>query len=111
MRDRTRLGAAALTCAGLMLATLSVTPVSAWDRGVVETFAVLPAGTPMIEGLTVGRDGNVYVTTFDPRPTATPPAQLFVFNDDGKLLRQVAIQGSTAATLGLAFHPSTHVLL
>ncbi|MFL5070095.1 MAG: SMP-30/gluconolactonase/LRE family protein, partial [Xanthobacteraceae bacterium] len=60
---------------------------------------------------TVGGDGNVYVTTFDPRPTATPPAQLFVFNDDGKLLRQVAIQGSTAATLGLAFHPSTHVLL
>src|SRR5215208_4057445 len=91
MRDRTRLGAAALTCAGLMLATLSVTPVSAWDRGVVETFAVLPAGTPMIEGLTVGRDGNVYVTTFDPASTTGAPALLFVFNDNGELLRRVTI--------------------
>ncbi|MFL5101798.1 MAG: hypothetical protein ACJ8E5_14485, partial [Xanthobacteraceae bacterium] len=101
MRDRTRLGAAALTCAGLMLATLSVTPASAWDRGVVETFAVLPAGTPMIEGLTVGRDGNVYVTTFDPASTTGAPALLFVFNDNGELLRRVTIAGSSPATLGL----------
>ena len=112
MQDRRRqLSLAALTCVGLTLSVLSVTPVSAWDRGNVETFAVLPAGTATIEGLTVGPNGNVHVTTFDPRPTATPPAQLFVFNDNGKLLRQVSIQGSTAATLGLAFHPTTHALL
>jgi sugar lactone lactonase YvrE len=101
---------AALTCASLMLSTLSVTPASAWDRGNVETFAVLPAGTPMIEGLTVGRDGNVYVTTFNPTATSGN-SLLFVFNDNGKLLRQVTIQGSSPATLGLAFHPTTHILL
>jgi streptogramin lyase len=111
MRDRTRLRAAALTCAGLMFSPLSATPASAWDRGEVETFAVLPAGTPMIEGLTVGRDGNVYVTTFDPASTTGAPALLFVFNDNGRLLRRVSIVGSSPATLGLAFHPTTHTLL
>jgi sugar lactone lactonase YvrE len=109
-RFKERLGLASLLCASLAI-LMSYTPASAWDRGNVEIFAVLPAGTPTIEGLTVGQEGNVYVTTFDPRPTATPPAQLFVFNDNGKQLRQVAIQGSTAATLGLAFHPSTQILL
>jgi streptogramin lyase len=109
MRDRTRLGAAALTCAGLMLSTLNVTPANAWDRGEVETFALLPAGAPKIEGLTVGGDGNVYVSTFD--PTGPAPAQLFVFNQDGEQLRRVNIAGSSQATLGLAFHPTTHVLL
>ena len=112
MRDRIRrLGVAALTCVSLTLAALSVTPASAWDRGEVETFVVLPAGTPMIEGLTVGRDGNVYVTTFDPASTTGAPALLFVFNDNGRLLRRVTIAGSSPATLGLAFHPTTHMLL
>src|SRR5262249_8180205 len=39
-------------------------PALALDRGHVETFAVLPAGASGPEGLTVGADGNVYVTTF-----------------------------------------------
>jgi len=102
---------AALMCAGLMVSTLPVTPASAWDRGEVETFAVLPPGTPMVEGLTVGPDGNVYVTTFNPTATSGS-ALLFVFNDNnGKLLRRLTIQGSSPATLGLAFHPSSHLLL
>ena len=98
---------AALLPAVLVLGSF---PAAAWDRGEVETFAVLPAGTPMIEGLTVGRDGNVYVTTFNPTATSGN-SLLFVFNDNGKLLRQVTIAGSSPATLGLAFHPTTHILL
>jgi sugar lactone lactonase YvrE len=101
---------AALTCVSLAILTLSITSASAWDRGKVETFAVLPAGTPTVEGLTVGQDGNVYVTTFDPTG-AFPNSQLFVFNDKGNLLRQVTIVGASPATLGLAFHPNTHTLL
>ena len=107
-----RLRSVAAAFAALLPATLLLGsgPAGAWDRGEVETFAVLPAGTPMIEGLTVGRDGNVYVTTFNPTATSGN-ALLFVFNDDGELLRQVTIQGSSPATLGLAFHPTTHILL
>jgi sugar lactone lactonase YvrE len=87
-----------------------MTPAKAWDRGDVDTFAVLPDGTPKIEGLTVGPDGNVYVTTFDPTGPAAP-SQLFVFKDDGRLLRHVTIAGSSQATLGLGFNPVTHQLL
>ena len=102
-------GLAALTCTGLFL-TFNPTSATAWERGPVDSFAVLPAGAPKIEGLTVGDDDNVYVSTFDPTATSGS-AQLFVFRKDGKLLRNVSIAGSSPATLGLAFHPVTHALL
>jgi outer membrane protein assembly factor BamB len=98
-----RLISFALVCAGLVAASWTVTPASAWDRGSVQTFAVLPEGAPKLEGLTVGDDGNVYVSTFD--PTGSAPSQLFVFNDNGRLLRNVTIVGSSPATLGLGFSP------
>ncbi len=99
---------AALVCAGLMLCNASA---QAWDRGDVDTFAVLPAGSPMIEGLTIdARDGKVYTPTFDPTG-ASGPAKLFTFSEDGNLIRTVTIQGASSATLGLAFHPMTHALL
>ena len=79
---------------------VSISSLDAWDRGNVETFAVLPEGAPKIEGLTVGNDGNVYVSTLDPT-AVSGSAQLFVFNDGGKLLRNVTIAGSSPATLGL----------
>jgi sugar lactone lactonase YvrE len=99
----------AIACVGLSIVTFNSNPASAWNRGPVETFAVLPAGAPKIEGLTVGNDGNVYVSTFD--PTGTAAAQLFVFKKDGKPLRNVTIGGASPATLGLAFHPTTGTLL
>jgi SMP-30/gluconolaconase/LRE-like protein len=105
-----RLISVALTCASLACAARTVIPASAWDRGSVQTFAVLPEGAPKVEGLTVGDDGNVYVSTFDPTgPTA--PSKLFVFKDDGTLLRSVTIANSSHATLGLGFNPRTNQLL
>jgi sugar lactone lactonase YvrE len=77
-------------------------------------FATLPAGATGPEGLTVGPDGNVYVTTFGFNATgaASGNGQLYVFDDDnGRLLRQVNIQGSSVHLLGLAFHPTTGALL
>src|SRR3981081_1159950 len=79
----------------------------AWNRGEVETFAVLPAGSSGPEGLEVDSSGQVYVTTFGftSAGEAPGPGQLFVFNAEGRLLRQVAIAGSSAHLLRLRFHP------
>ena len=60
-----KIGAAAL---GLMIGVLAAAPASAWKRGPVQVLAVLPDVTPgvksSVEGLTVGPDGNIYVSTF-----------------------------------------------
>jgi sugar lactone lactonase YvrE len=104
-----------LAAAFAMLSILSsILPASAWDRGEVETFAVLPQGATGPEGITVGPDGNVYVTTFgfNSSGPVAGPGQLYVFRDrDGRLIRQVSVAGSSAQLLGLAFHPTTDALL
>lgn len=81
----------------------------AWDRGKVERFATLPAGSPNPEGITVDRNGDVYVTGFN--PLVAGPGKVFVFDDDGELKRVLTVAGSSNALLGIAFHPMTHQLL
>jgi sugar lactone lactonase YvrE len=85
----------------------------AWDRGKVDILTVLPAGSTGPEGLTVGPDGNIYVTTFgfNSQGSVSGPSQLFVIRPDGSLVRQVAIQNSTAHVLGLEFNPKTADLI
>ncbi len=98
----------ALGSAGVLVSLLLiVVPAAAWDRGHAETFAILPAGSTGPEGLTVGADGNVYVTTFgfNSAGAVTTPSQLLVFRPNGSLLRQVSIQNASPHTLGLAFNP------
>jgi len=107
LNGKGRLGLAILACVGLAT-SISTTPAAAWDRGAVQTFA-LPQGAPMVEGLTVGPDGNVYVSTFNPAGSGN--SQLFTFSKEGRLLKGVTIQGSSSAMLGLAFRPGTDVLL
>jgi DNA-binding beta-propeller fold protein YncE len=99
-----------------LLALLSIGaagPATAFDRGNVQTFAVLPVGSSGPEGLTVGPDGNVYVTTFgfNAQGQVAGPSQLFVFAPNGQQIRDVAIAGATAHTLGLGFNPVTGDLL
>ena len=58
----------------------------------------------MVEGLTVGPDGNVYAATFNPAGSpgnhnCSPSTR------QGSLLKQVNIQGSSSAMLGLEVHP------
>ena len=83
---------------------------SAWDRGKVERFATLPAGALNPEGIAVEpRSGDVYVTGFN--PAGTGPAQIYVFDDDGRFKRTITVSPSSSALLGLDFHPTTHRLL
>jgi sugar lactone lactonase YvrE len=99
-----------LVVAVLMLA---VSPAAAWDRGQVDTLAVLPAGSTAPEGLTVGPDGHVYVTTsgFTSQGAVSGTSQLFVIRPDGALIRHVPIQHSTPHVLGLEFNPVTGALI
>jgi sugar lactone lactonase YvrE len=107
-----RLGLLALAGAGVLL-PLGTAPVNAWERGKVELFAVLPEGATGPEGIAVGRDGNVYVTTFgfNAAGGVGGPGKLYVFNPGGYLIREVNIAGSTANLLGMGFHPSSQALL
>ena len=99
---------AALSFLSLMIAS----PAShGWQRGEVQKFATLPSGFANPEGLTVDRQGNVFVATFAVSAAAGTPGQLFEFDPEGNLVRQVGISGSSNLLLGLAFHPQTGALL
>lgn len=107
-----RLGLLALAGASVLLPQ-GIAPARAWERGKVELFAVLPEGATGPEGIAVDHDGKVFVTTFgfNAAGTVSGPGKLYVFGDDGNLIREVSIAGSTANLLGMAFHPFSHALL
>ncbi len=99
----------------LALAVLAAVPsrANAWNRGRARVFATLPAGASGPEGLEVDAKGRVYVTTFGftASGSASGAGQLYVFDEDGRLLRQMSITGSSPHLLGLRFHPITGALL
>src|SRR5580765_3348592 len=100
------------TCLTLLLAMLAMpTTMQAWERGKVERFATLPPGEAHPEGITVDRDGNVYVVTVAAEKPETSPGTLLVFDTNGKHLRTVSIAGSSQMLLDLHFHPKTGQLL
>jgi sugar lactone lactonase YvrE len=100
-----------------LLGILSATPVYAWDRGDVDVLAVLPDVTPgvpsSVEGLTVGPDDNIYVTSFgfNAAGAISGNSVLYVIKPNGNLVRKVAIANSSPHTLGLAFNPVNGFLL
>jgi len=94
----------------LVLAVLLTISSLAFDRKKADTFAELPAGRANPEGLAVDpRNGDVYAADFEVQ--GSPPGHLVVFNRNGKLLRDVAVAGSSNLLLGLDFHPVSHKLL
>jgi sugar lactone lactonase YvrE len=84
---------------------------AAWNRGQVQTFAVLPDYAPGVpesgEGLAVGLDGNIYVPSsgFNADGFVPGPAKLWVFNPAGQLIRTVTLTGTEPPVLGIAFNP------
>jgi sugar lactone lactonase YvrE len=95
-----------------LIALLLAVPgaASAWTRTPATTFATLPAGVNHPEGITADAAGNIYVTTFD-ITKGSGPGTLLVFSPSGRLLRQVAVAGSSQLLLDLAFHPTSGALL
>lgn len=96
----------------LSFAFLAAPPSShAWDRGDVDTFATLPAGTANPEGIAIDpQKGDVYVADLDVSGNTTV-GNVVVFDRKGRFLRKLDVSGSSTLLLGLAFHPQTHQLL
>ncbi|WP_233446765.1 SMP-30/gluconolactonase/LRE family protein [Paraburkholderia terrae] len=97
----------------LTLLVLLTTPLAAkaWERGKVETFATLPTGEAHPEGITMDREGNVYVVTVAANKPKTSEGTLIVFDPQGKHLRTVQIKGSSRLLLDVGFNPRTGKLL
>jgi sugar lactone lactonase YvrE len=102
-----------LLCAGLAAFVTPSDPAAAFDRGNTDLFAVLPAGATGPEGIAVARNGDVYVATFgfNASGPVSGNGKIYVYNDDGHLLRTLNVMGSTSHLLGIDFHPTTHALL
>ncbi|HET8541436.1 MAG TPA: SMP-30/gluconolactonase/LRE family protein [Anaeromyxobacter sp.] len=97
----------------LVAFALAPAAARAWDRDRARPFATLPAGASGPEGIEVDASGRVYVGTsgFTATGFAPPPGQIFVYDDRGRLLRQLAVAGSSANLLGLRLHPTSGALL
>jgi sugar lactone lactonase YvrE len=87
-------------------------PASAWDRGPVNTFAVLPEGSGGPEGIEVDPRGNVYVASLGIAADGPVggPARIFVYDRSGRLLRQLEI-AEASQLLGLGWRAATGTLL
>jgi sugar lactone lactonase YvrE len=91
---------ATLFCAGLAVFLSQSNPAAAFNRNIAQLFAVLPDGGTRPEGLAVAPNGDVYVATFD------GSKKIFVFNENGGLLRTLTVGTSSGFLLGLGFHPT-----
>ncbi len=96
-----------------LIGTVLPWSATAWDRGHVRTFAVLPEGASGPEGLEVDPSGNVYVGTFGftSQGPADGPGRIYVFDRNGRMTRELVVTGSSAHLLGLSWRASTGKLL
>jgi sugar lactone lactonase YvrE len=96
----------------ILLACFVLLPLDAgaWNRGTVERFATLPAGSPNPEGIAADSQGNIYASGFDPL-NSKGPGKVFVFSPGGALIRVLHLGNSTNALLGMGFSPSGELLV
>ena len=116
-----------LVVVGLALLLATVPPAAAWDRGPVQTFAVLPAFTPQngacpdgaptcvsdVEGVAVAPDGTIYAPSFgfNKDGALTGNGELFVISPNGKVISHFAVAGSSPHLIGGIFQPSSQSVL
>ncbi|MBB5463469.1 SMP-30/gluconolactonase/LRE family protein [Paraburkholderia sp. Cpub6] len=110
---RTNIAKSILILPMLTLLVLLTTPLTtnAWERGQVERFATLPPGEAHPEGITIDRQGNVYVATVAANKPETSEGTLIVFDPHGKHPRTVQVKGTSRLLLDLGFNPQTGKLL
>jgi len=102
-----------LAVAALLVGALLSLPAVAWNSSPATTFATLPTGATPPEGITVAPNGDVYVSTFGfpASGASSSPGQIIVFDNHGKLLRQLVVADASPHLLGLAYRPVTRDLL
>jgi streptogramin lyase len=83
---------------------------AAWDRGTVDKFATLPKGSPHPEGIAADQQGNIYASGFDPI-NSTGPGHVFVFDNQGRLVRRLRPAGTSNALLGMGFNANGELLV
>lgn len=100
-------------CCALLLFTLLPLRAEAWTRTAATLFAALPPGSGGPEGIAVDSQGNVYAASFGFTASGpvTGPGQVFVFNQNGELLRELSLAGSSPHLIGMNFQPMTNKLL
>jgi sugar lactone lactonase YvrE len=121
-----------LSCSAVFafaLVTALALPSRAWDRGEVESFATIPDFKPAgpgaacpnaartctsdVEGVAVGPDGTVYAPSFgfNSDGALSGYGELFVFAEDGRLLKHFPVAGSSPHLIGLVYQRSSGHLL
>jgi len=110
---------------GFVLAVAA--PARAWDRGTVDTFAVLPAFAPKngncpkpaprcvsdVEGVAVAPDGTIYAPSFgfNKDGALTGNGELFVISPSGRVIAHFPVDGSSPHLIGGIFQPSANRVL
>lgn len=115
-------------CSALFGALVSLAaPAGAWDRGAVQSFAVLPAFAPSggtcpdgsgqcasdIEGIAVAPDGTIYAPSFgfNKGGALTGESEMFVIAPNGKVVRHFPVPGSSPHLIGAIYQVSSNSVL
>ena len=112
---------------GFAALLMTAPPAGAWDRGPVQTFAVLPAFAPQngacpdgaptcvsdVEGVAVAPDGTIYAPSFgfNKAGTLSGNSELFVISPNGKVTSHFPVAGSSPHLIGGIFQPSSQSVL
>jgi sugar lactone lactonase YvrE len=116
-----------LAMLGLALLIAAAPPAGAWDRGAVETFAVLPAFAPHngacpnsaptcasdVEGVAVATDGTIYAPSFGFNKDGglTGNGELFVISPSGQVTSHFPVLGSSPHLIGGIYQASSKSVL
>lgn len=116
-----------LPIAALAVLMAASTAAHAWQRGAVQSFAILPAFAPNngacpsgaatctsdVEGVAVAPDGTIYAPSFgfNQNGALSGNGELFVISPNGKVIRHFPVAGSSPHLIGGVYQPSSNTVL